>query len=162
MLVYYEGGIADTDRDAEIAAAIAATKAEGIELTTTTGSAVSFTNIEMAGGTVRTIEFSKPAEVTINVDVDLTVDSTIYNLADDSQATTVIQNFFNSLGMSDDCIAHGYQSLESYLSTIAGVLDIEIDWAVDPTAAAGQGDANISIDYDEVAIYGAIAINSHV
>ena len=164
MIVYYQDGGADDSRDSEVAETIASTYVVGTKLESTATTVTK--SITMDSGQTKTIVFSKPTEVPLNVDVDITVNDDIYDLSDDTQTETAIQNYLNSLGVGDDCIAHGYNSLESYLSTIPGILDIDIDWAKVPTAAAGQGDSNITITYDEIAVYDSVLstinVTSHV
>lgn len=164
VIVYYQDGGADDSRDSEVAETIASTYVVGTKLESTATTVTK--SITMDSGQTKTIVFSKPTEVPLNVDVDITVNDDIYDLSDDTQTETAIQNYLNSLGVGDDCIAHGYNSLESYLSTIPGILDIDIDWAKVPTAAAGQGDSNITITYDEIAVYDSVLstinVTSHV
>ena len=155
VLVYFDG--TDATRDSQIIAAIASTKPAGVQIAQTTTNYYEETNVEMAGGTTKTIRYSKPDEITIDVDVALTVDSD-YPTDGDDQIETLVQNYFNGLYPGDDCIAHGSSSLEATISTVPGITDIVIDWAINP--ALPSGDANITIDYDEIAVYGAISVTS--
>ena len=159
VLVYYDGCVnpltADAARDSQIIAAIASTKPEGIQIAQTTTNYYQETGVEMAGGTTRTITYSQPDDITINVKLTLTTTSD-YPTDGDDQIETLVQEYFNSLNPGDDCVAHGYGSLEATVSTVPGVTDIVIDWAISP--ASPSGDTNITIDYDEIAVYGTIQV----
>ena len=58
--------------------------------------------------------------------------------------------------MGSDCISHGYGSLESYISQVAGITDIVIKWGF---ALPVLNDDNLAIAIQELADFDSSRIN---
>jgi len=138
-VVYQAGGV--TSRDAEIAEAIFESKPAGIETYGTVSNTVTDSQ-----GFDHTIKFSRPTEVDIYLDLDLSVNDD-YPLDGDTQAQDLIAAWGNSLGSGQDVIV--YPALVGQLASIPGITDVtvRIGIAPDPTL-----DDNIDIDDGSVAL----------
>ena len=133
VIAYQSGGM--TIRDQEIADAIFAAKPAGIETCGTEELTVTDSQ-----GFGHTIKFSRPTEVEIYVEFDLTVISD-YPINGDTQIQNLIVVWGNNLGAGQDVIV--YPALIGQLIDVPGIIDvvIRIGTASDPTL-----DENISID----------------
>lgn len=146
VVVYQTAGA--TDRDSEIATVVATSKPQGIKLFSTTGSSYSET-INLDGGNTRDVIFSRPTEKTINVIVDLTVDSD-YPSDGDTQVSTAIENYINGLNVGGDVIVYGSASIAtSIFINVSGILDATIKIAIAPTTPTLSD--NITIGTTEIA-----------
>ena len=129
------GGVAD-----DIAQAIWDARAAGIEHHgDTNGSATD------DQGTVRTVYFSRPSEIQIFVNVEVTVDGD-YPADGDTQIKTAVAAHAQAMSVGDDLI---WSSLFSTIFAISGVVDVttlEIDTSDPPT-----GTSNIVIGPRELA-----------
>ncbi len=133
VICYQAGGV--DDRDQEIADAIFAAKPAGIETFGTVSKTVTDSQ-----GFEHEINFSRPEEVEIYLELDLTVDSD-YPSDGDNQLKTLLVTWGNALGCGKDVIV--YPALVGQLASIPGITDvvIRIGVAEDPTE-----DDNIDID----------------
>jgi len=134
LVVYEEDG--GSTRDEEIAQAIWESKPAGI---LAYGSDVSIA-VTDTQGFEHNISFSKPTEVDIYLELDLTTDSD-YPDNGDEELKDLIETWGNALGVGKDVIV--YPSLISQLNSIQGITDVvvRIGTAVSPTL-----DDNITID----------------
>ena len=125
--------------DNDVAQAILDSKGAGIQdYGASSGTA---TDVE---GNSETVYFTRPTEVSIYVDVELTKDAD-YPTDGDTQVKTAIVDHGNALGVGDDVVL---SQLYDNIFSISGVVDvtlIEIG-----TAPAPSGTSNISIDDREV------------
>lgn len=147
--IYYPGAtestVPDLYMDARIAAAIYSALPAGIEPYGAIDVDVPFE----FGGTIG-IGFTRPSLVPIYLAVTITVDPLVFAAEGAEELKNAILIWGNSLGPGQDVVVHGYNSLESIISTVAGITDIaiDIDTSSPPT---GAGDANIIIDDGSVA-----------
>ena len=137
-IVYQAGGV--TDRDQEIAQAIFESKPAGI----LPHGDVSKT-VTDSQGFDHTIQFSRPTEIDIWLELDLTVDA-LYPADGDTQVEDAMTDWGNGLGAGIDVVV--YPSLVAQLDAIPGITDVvvRIGTAVSPTL-----DDNIIIDNGSVA-----------
>lgn len=137
-IIYQAGGV--TDRDQEIAQAIFDSKPAGI----LPHGDVSKT-VTDSQGFDHTIQFSRPTEVDIWLELDLTVDA-LYPTDGDTQVEDAMTDWGNALGAGVDVVV--YPSLVAQLDAIPGITDVvvRIGTAVSPTL-----DNNIDIDDGSVA-----------
>lgn len=133
VIVYQAGGV--TSRDQEIADAIFAAKPAGIQTYGTEENTVTDSQ-----GFEHTIYFSRPTEVDIYLELDLTTDDD-YPLDGDDQLKAAIVAWGNDLGAGQKVIV--FPALMTVIGTIPGITDVEvrIDTAGSPTT-----DDNIDID----------------
>ena len=138
IVVFQAGAV--TDRDQEIAQAIFDSKPAGIESHGDVPKTVTDSQ-----GFDHTINFSRPDEVDIYLDLDLTVDSN-YPADGDDQVETIMVAWGNGLGAGVDVIV--FPTLVAQLDAVPGITDvvIRIGTAADPTL-----DNNIVIDDGSVA-----------
>ncbi|MEW5804668.1 MAG: baseplate J/gp47 family protein [bacterium] len=133
VIVYQAGGV--TSRDQEIADAIFAAKPAGIE---------SCGNISMtvsdSQGFSHPIKFSRPVDVDIYLELDLTVTSA-YPADGDNQIKALLVSWGNALGAGQDVIV--YPALIGQLATIPGITDVVVRIGTAPDPAL---DDNIDID----------------
>lgn len=140
--------------DTEIAQAILETKAAGDTSYAGANGTATSASADLPNGQVMTIEFSRPVEVQIYVDVDLEVTS---EYAGDTAVQDAIVNYIGGLltsgndvtglGVDDDVI---YTEVMAQVQMVEGVHDVptlEIGTSADPT-----GTSNIVISSSEVAI----------
>lgn len=140
--VYQDGGV--TTRDSEITEAIWLAKPAGIETTTTSSGANTITGTYTDDNNFsHTVNWSRPEAVRMYASITLTTDSNVYPSDGDTLVTNAITTWGNNLGVGQDVIAHGTDSLESIISTVDGITDIVIN--VDRTTPP-VGDANVVID----------------
>lgn len=130
----YETGAATT-RDQEVAEAIFASKAAGIESYGT----ISKTVIDSMGFS-NTVKLSRPTGIDIYLDLALTVDSN-YPSDGNTQVENLMIAWGNALGIGNNVIV--YPHLAGQLMTIPGITDMAIDIGI---SASPSGDANIVID----------------
>lgn len=100
-------------------------------------------------GFPQTIKFSRPTEVEIWVELDITIDSQRFPVDGSDQLRAAILAYAAELGVGDDIIVHGSDpSVEGALGVVPGVVDIviRIGKTVSPTL-----DANIEIEPREIA-----------
>jgi hypothetical protein len=152
VVVYQAGGA--TDRDDEIAAAIAASKADGIKTVSTTGSSV-VTVVTLDSGNTRTVTFSRPSAAPIYLTVNTTPTLTATQITDLEE--TIVE-WGEDLGVGQDVVVFGSNSLTNVLNTWAGatLTDYQISISLtDPPAAPNPGttDGNITIDYTEISTW---------
>lgn len=131
--VYQAGGV--TTRDQEIADAIFAAKPAGIEAHGDVSKTVTDSQ-----GFDHTIKFSRPTEVDIYLELDLTVTSD-YPVDGDTVLKATLVEWGNALGVGEDIIV--YPSLIAQLMAVDGITDVVIRIG---TAASPTLDDNIDID----------------
>lgn len=137
--------------DAEIAEAIFNSVAAGIE---TIGDVIE--TVEDSNGFSHTVKFSRPDEVDIWIELDLTVDNNKFPVDGVAKVKNNIVTYGNSLEIGDDVIvipdliATLRGDVELGLDRIPGILDavIRVGTASNPTL-----DANISIAAREIAVF---------
>ncbi len=132
-IIYQAGGV--ISRDQEIAEAIFAAKPAGIETYGTVSKTVTDSQ-----GFDHTIKFSRPVEVDIYLELDLTVTDD-YPADGDDQVKTALVEWGNALGAGTDVIV--YPALVGQLLAVPGITDVvvRIGTAPNPTL-----DDNIDID----------------
>jgi uncharacterized phage protein gp47/JayE len=155
MVILQSGGA--TERDSEIAAVIAGSKPQGIQLTSTTGSSYSET-VTLEGGNTRDVIFSRPAEIDIYVDVDV-VKNSDYPADGDTQVQTAIINYINSLPVGGNVIVYGSSSITTAITSITGIIDFDLYVGTTPGTAPGATD-NISINSASIARAHTITVSS--
>lgn len=98
----------------------------------------------------QTVKFSRPTDVSIWVELDLTIDTNNYPLDGDDQVKAAIVVWGDTLGIGKDVIVHGSDSLECSFSDIPGITDIviKVGKTASPTA-----DDNIVIAAREVSAF---------
>jgi len=104
-------------------------------------------NVIDSQGFTQVQKFSRPTQINIYVEIDLTVDVNIFPTDGATQAETAIIAHGDSLGIGTDVIVHGSDSLECSLGGIPGINDIVI--RIGKTASPTT-DANVSIGAREV------------
>lgn len=135
MYVFQADGV--TSRDQEIIDAIGQSKPAGIEA----HGAVSGTYVDSEGNG-HTVKFSRPIEIDIYLELDLTVDSE-YPADGDAQVETTIVTWGDSLGTGQDVIVFGSNSLIAQLNSIPGITDVVVRIG---TSGSPTLDDNIVID----------------
>lgn len=132
-VIYQAGGV--TTRDQGIAQAIFDSKPAGIKPHGDVSKTVTDSQ-----GFDHTIQFSRPTEVDIWLELDLTVDA-LYPSDGDTQVEGIMTDWGNALGAGVDVVV--YPSLIAQLDSIPGITDVvvRIGTAVSPTL-----DNNIDID----------------
>ena len=101
----------------------------------------------------QTIKFSRPTEVDIYVEADITDDPSRYPTNGNQLVKDAILLYGSSLAVGDDVIVH--PALESYLADIPGITDVVFRVG---TAPAPTGDANITISPRELAAFDSARI----
>ena len=144
-VVYYP---TDTDTNQKVLEAVAWSKGDGIESVSTTTTNFSGT-VDIDDKTTRTITVSKADEVDIYIEID-----TLPNLTADEKTDlkSWIKSWGDDLNLGNDVIVFGKASLSARLNSFQGAdltdYEIKIGITSSPTL-----DANVSIDFDEVAIF---------
>lgn len=132
-IVYQAGGV--TDRDDDIGQALWDSKSGGIE----TFGAIPIT-VTDSQGIDHIVNFDRPTEVNIYLELDLTVDSN-YPVDGDSQVENIMVEWGNGLGTGTDVVV--YPSLVGQLNAVPGIIDVVVRIG---TAPAPVSDDNINID----------------
>lgn len=104
----------------------------------------------------QTIKFSRPTEIDIWVEMDLTVDVETFPVDGTDQVEEAILAYAALLGVGDDVIVHGSDpSLECSINDVPGIVDIviRVGTAVSPTT-----DDNVDIDPREIADFDSARI----
>jgi uncharacterized phage protein gp47/JayE len=99
----------------------------------------------------QTVKFSRPTEVDIYVEIDLTVDAETFPVDGDDQVMEAILAYAEELGVGDDIIVHGSSpSLASSMIDVPGIVDMEIrvGTTVSPTT-----DSNVEMEPREIAAF---------
>lgn len=100
----------------------------------------------------QTIKFSRPTEVDIYLEIDVTTDGVSFPVDGLDQIESVILNTYApQLGVGDDVIVHGSDpSVESSIRSIPGIVDIviRVGESVSPSV-----DDNVDIEAREIAIF---------
>lgn len=130
--------------DADIAQAIWDSKAGGIETFGTSSDVATDSQ-----GNPQTMNFSRPFDINIYLDITLTVDGD-YPADGDAQVETAVLAWAATLLIGDDVIVYPY--LVGSFDDIPGLLTVVIDIG---TAPAPSGDANIVIAETEKAVFSA-------
>lgn len=104
-------------------------------------------NITDSQGNTQTINWSRPTNVNIYLEVDLTTDANFPDtgLADAETALLAVGNAF---GIGSDVVV--YPTLISALNNIPGILDVAIRIG---TTISPLNDDNVNIDADEIAVF---------
>ena len=139
-IVYQAGGV--TDRDQEIAQAIFDSKPAGIEPHGDVNKTVTDSQ-----GFDHTIKFSRPTEVDIYLELDLTVTSE-YPADGDTQVEDTMVEWGNALGAGQDVIVFGTNALVAQLNSIPGIEDVVVRVK---DGAGPTTDDNVFIDDGSVA-----------
>jgi uncharacterized phage protein gp47/JayE len=126
-----------SDKDQEIAEAIFSAAPIGIE---NVGDEV-FTVVDQDGNS-RTVKFSRPSAVDIYLDLTLTIDSSLFPSEGVQTITNNIISWGNDLGIGQDVVVFGTNSLISLFNNIDGITDVTVDIGTAPTPS---GDANVTI-----------------
>jgi len=103
------------------------------------------TNLTDSQGFTQTVKYSRPSEVPIYLEVDLTVDANFPADGTD-QAEAAFLAFGNELSIGDDVIV--YPKLICAIESIPGILDVAI--RIKRDTAGPTLDDNIEIDFDEI------------
>jgi uncharacterized phage protein gp47/JayE len=107
------------DDEDDLAEAIFLVVGAGIE---TIGS-ISRTVVDSQGFS-HTIKFSRPTEVNIWLELDLTVDINLYPVDGDDQVEEAILLYAEDLTVGEDVVIYGTKSLIAALTEIPGILDV--------------------------------------
>lgn len=134
--------------DQDIWDSILANKAGGIG----TVGAESGTSVDSSGNN-HTINFSRPTEIEIYLDLTLTTDSD-YPSGGDALVEQAILDWSETLSMGDDVIVYPY--LVGAIIGVPGITDVVVDIG---TSASPSGDANIVIAETEIAVFDSARIN---
>lgn len=137
--------LADGGADADIAQTVWDSKAGGIA----TFGSESDTATDSQGNS-QTINFTRPTNIDIYLDVTLTTDSD-YPANGDELVETEILSFTDTLSIGDDVIVSPY--LIGSFADVPGVVTVVIDIGIAP---APSGDANITIAETERALFTAV------
>ena len=132
-VVYQDGG--GITRDQDIADAIMSAKPAGIE----SHGDISKSVVDSQGFT-KTMEFSRPDEITIYLILDLTV-TAAYPTDGDTQVQTIMKAFGDDLGTGQDVIV--YPALVAELNVVAGITDVVVKIGIAPAPTLAN---NIPID----------------
>ncbi|MCK5605104.1 hypothetical protein KAR91_24655, partial [Candidatus Pacearchaeota archaeon] len=135
VYIFQAGGV--TTRDQEIIDAIGQSKPAGIEA----HGDVSGTYTDSQGQN-HTIKFSRPVEIDIYLELDLTVNAD-YPTDGDTQVKAAMVAWGDSLGAGQDVIVFGSNSLISQLNAIPGIDDVVVKVK---DGAGPTTDDNIVID----------------
>jgi len=111
-------------------------------------------NITDSQGNTRTIQFSRPTEISIYTSLDLTVDSTVFPFNGALKAKELIVAWGAFLGIGRDVIV--YPQLVAQLVSIPGILDIRVRIDTSPVSTTPNTpavDDNIDIQPFEVASF---------
>ena len=103
-------------------------------------------------GIDQTVRFSRPTEVEIHIEVDITGDADFVSTEDDIKAA-IIDYAEEAFSIGDDVIVHGNPSLAASISCndeLEGIVDLVLRVG---TSAGPTLDDNISIDADEIAVF---------
>lgn len=104
-------------------------------------------------GVVQTVRFSRPDEIEIYIEIDITTDSTFPVAGDTTLKTQIVTYMEENFSIGDDVVVFGTVSLASAIGEeggVAGIIDyvIRIGTALNPTL-----DDNIAIAADEIATF---------
>ena len=159
VIVYYVGA-PDADTDHGIALALINAAPDPTNFVTTTGSSYS-EDVELDGGNTRTVVISRPTAVPIYVDIDVTTADGATTADEKTALKTAIAAWGNALGVSQDIIVYGRDSLSEVLNDFvtAELTDYEIGVAITPAPTPGTDDSNITIDYTEISTWTVGNIN---
>jgi len=135
--VYAYQAAGATSRDQEIIDAIGGAKPAGIEA----HGDVSGVYIDNQGQS-HTVKFSRPIEIDIYLELDLTVTGD-YPADGDNQVKAAIVEWGDDIGTGNDVIVYGTNSLLAQLNSIEGITDVVVRIG---TAASPTLDDNIIID----------------
>jgi uncharacterized phage protein gp47/JayE len=132
--------VVDGGLDADIAQDIWENKPAGIE---TFGSETE--SITDSQGFPQNVKFSRPTDLNIYVEMDLTTDPARFPVNGATQARDAIIAFGNALGIGADVIV--IPQLVCALNSIPGILDIDVRIGIAPAPTL---DNNIPVDADEI------------
>lgn len=104
-------------------------------------------------GFQQTIKFSRPDEVPIYCEVDLTVDSNLFPANGEEQVRDLIVAYGNSLGIGVDVIV--YIQLVCSFASVPGILDVAIRIGTSAIPAAGSAVVTASNDAGELLLTSA-------
>lgn len=134
------GSTSYTDKDIELATAIYNSRPAGVEVVGDEGPI----NVADPDGRNIPIKFTRPVGVPIYLEATVTTNSDFPNNGE----VTIVNNILawgDNIGVGNDVIVHGSDSLEAQISLVDGITDISID--IDTTnPPTGAGDGNITID----------------
>lgn len=133
--------------DQEIGDAIWLNKPAGIQ----TSGAITV-NVNDSQGVVQTVSFSRPVEVPIFIDIEITRDTTPTSPWPANGASLVrdaLAAYIEGLSIGQDVIV--YPQLVAALNSIPGILDVELGVGIAADPPIGQDD-NITIAINEVAV----------
>ena len=110
-------------------------------------------------GFIQTQWFSRPTDVDIYIELDLTVDANFYPADGDDQVSLAVVTHGDSLGIGTDVIVHGTNSVEASIREIPGILNVVI--RIGKTASPTTDD-NIEIDPREISAWDSsrVTVNS--
>jgi len=161
VIVYY--GTTDTPTDQAIARAILNAAQEPTRFVSTTGSSYSET-VTLDGGNTRDVEFSRPSEVDVYVRVDTTTEDGSLTGDQKTALKAAIAAWGNGLGLSEDVVVYGRDSLSNVLNIFQTVELSDYEISITTIGAApgptpGTTDANITIDTTEISTWDTANIN---
>jgi uncharacterized phage protein gp47/JayE len=93
-------------------------------------------NVTDSQGFIQTVKFSRPTDVPIWVEVDITKDASLYPIDGDVQVENAILAYGAELGVGEDIIVFGTEpTLATAIASITGItdFDIRVGTAVNPT-----------------------------
>lgn len=107
-------------------------------------------NVIDSQGFTNVVKFSRPSEIEIYLEADITADNNDYPADGDDQVEQAFLDFGATLGVGQDVIVFGSNALINAINDIPGILDIEIriGKTVSPTT-----DDNVQIDAREIAVF---------
>lgn len=138
VVVFENGGT--TTRDQDIADAIFVSKSGGIRAFGT----VSKTVVDSQGFS-HTVSFSRPVQINIYLEIDVTVNSS-YPVNGDTQVSNTLVTWGNGLGQGVDVVV--FPTLIAQLNDISGIVDIVIRIGTAPSPTQNN---NIPIDNGSIA-----------
>ena len=142
------------DDEQDLANAIFLVTGGGIE----TIGAITKTVIDSQGFN-QTIKFSRPTDVNIWIEYDLTVDNSLFPSDGLDQAEAAILAFGESLTVGQDIVVFGYKSLINVFNNIPGITDVELRIGKTNTPTLNQ---NVVIAAREIAVFDSARITGQV